>query len=181
MAAGKQYWGSQTEKAAKNFPFDFRKTHREVIYSIVEIKKAAARAHMGAKELDRVRAGAIEKACDEILKGKHEDQFPLPSFQGGMGTSNHMNVNEVIANRATEILGKRTSPSSLKLRRASFASEGWWSCRESNPGEGRKSRRSTMIADLGFSTLRDKRSAENLWRLVQDFCAAGEQAAALSL
>ncbi len=118
MAAGKQYWGSQTEKAAKNFPFDFRKTHREGIYSIVEVKKAAARAHMGAKELDRVRAGAIEKACDEILKGKHEDQFPLPSFQGGMGTSNHMNVNEVIANRATEILGKRTSPSSLKLRRA---------------------------------------------------------------
>ena len=110
---GKQYYGAQTEKAYKNFPFDFRKTHREVIHAIVEIKKAAARAHHFAKELDKERADSIIKACDEILRGKHDEQFVLPSFQGGMGTSNHMNVNEVVANRATEILG---SPSP-KLRR----------------------------------------------------------------
>ena len=105
----KQYYGVQTEKAIKNFPFDFRKTHREVIRAIVEIKKAAARGHYYAKELDKKRADAITRACDEILKGQHDGQFVLPSFQGGMGTSNHMNVNEVIAARATEILKRKIS------------------------------------------------------------------------
>ncbi|MBI4093627.1 aspartate ammonia-lyase [Candidatus Kaiserbacteria bacterium] len=105
----RQYYGAQTEKAISNFPFDFRKTHREVICAIVEIKKAAARAHAAAKKLDAVRARAIVRACDEILKGKHDDQFILPSFQGGMGTSNHMNVNEVVADRASEFLAHRKS------------------------------------------------------------------------
>ncbi|MBI4068066.1 hypothetical protein HY413_01495, partial [Candidatus Kaiserbacteria bacterium] len=100
----KKYYGAQTEKAMKNFPFDFRKTYKEFIFTIVEIKKAAARAHTAAGELDRKRAAAIVRACDEVLKGKHDGQFVLPSFQGGMGTSNHMNVNEVVAARATEIL-----------------------------------------------------------------------------
>jgi len=103
---GKKYYGAQTEKARKNFPFDFRKTYKEFIYTIVEIKKAAARAHAAAGELDRKRAAAIVRACDEILKGKFDDQFVLPSFQGGMGTSNHMNANEVIAFRASELLGR---------------------------------------------------------------------------
>src|SRR3989338_9957724 len=106
---GKKYYGSQTEKARKNFPFDFRKTYKEFIYTIVEIKKAAARAHAAAGELDRKRSAAIVRACDEILEGKFDDQFVLPSFQGGMGTSNHMNVNEVLANRAAELLPRRKS------------------------------------------------------------------------
>ncbi len=106
---GKIYYGAQTENAIKNFPFDFRKTYKEFIYTIVEIKKAAARAHAAAGELAKSRANAIVSACDEILRGKHDKQFVLPSFQGGMGTSNHMNVNEVVANRATEMLkGKLT-------------------------------------------------------------------------
>lgn len=109
MAASKKYWGAQTEKAAKNFPFDFRKTHHEVIHAVVEIKKAAARAHYLAKELDKARADAIARACDEVLRGKHNHQFILPSFQGGMGTSNHMNVNEVLAARAAEIIGRSKS------------------------------------------------------------------------
>ncbi|MBI2612309.1 aspartate ammonia-lyase [Candidatus Kaiserbacteria bacterium] len=100
----KHYYGAQTEKARKNFPFDFRKTYKEFIFTIVEIKKAAARAHAAAGELDRKRAAAIVRACDEVLRGKFDEQFVLPSFQGGMGTSNHMNVNEVVAARATEIL-----------------------------------------------------------------------------
>ena len=112
----KKYYGVQTEKAIKNFPFDFRHTYKELIYAVVEIKKAAARAHAAARELDKKRASAIVRACDEILAGKHDAQFILPSFQGGMGTSNHMNVNEVIANRATESLPRRTS-SSRRLRR----------------------------------------------------------------
>jgi aspartate ammonia-lyase len=100
----KKYYGAQTEKAARNFPFSFRKTPREFMLAIVEIKKAAAIAHNKVGELDRKRKEAIVKACDEILAGKHQEQFVLPAFQGGAGTSNHMNVNEVIANWATEII-----------------------------------------------------------------------------
>ena len=74
--------------------------------AIVEIKKAAAIAHHKMGEMDGVREAAIVKVCDEILEGKHWEQFVLPAFQGGAGTSNHMNVNEVIAGRATEILQK---------------------------------------------------------------------------
>lgn len=100
----KIYYGEQTQKALKNFPFSFRKTPVEFMLVIVEIKKAAAVAHFKVGELDRKRKEAIVKACDEILAGKHKEQFVLPAFQGGAGTSNHMNVNEVIAGRATEIL-----------------------------------------------------------------------------
>jgi aspartate ammonia-lyase len=103
----KKYYGTQTEKAIKNFPFSFRKTPRELLYAVAEIKKATAIAHAAAGELDRVRAGAIRAACDEILRGKFDDQFVLPAFQGGMGTSNHMNVNEVVASRANEILERQ--------------------------------------------------------------------------
>lgn len=108
----KKYYGAQTEKAMKNFPFDFRRTYKELVYTVVEIKKASARAHLAAGELDRSRAGAIVRACDEILHGRHDEQFTLPSFQGGMGTSNHMNVNEVVANRASEFIGKSSEMSS---------------------------------------------------------------------
>jgi aspartate ammonia-lyase len=100
----KKLYGAQTEKALANFPFHFRKTPKEFIAAIVEIKKAAAIAHGKAGELDAERKDAIVKACDEILLGDHDGQFVLPAFQGGAGTSNHTNVNEVIATRATEIL-----------------------------------------------------------------------------
>lgn len=100
----KKYYGVQTEKAIKNFPFSFRKTPREFILAVVEIKKAAAVAHFKVGELDRKRKEAIVKACDEILAGKHLEQFVLPAFQGGAGTSNHMNVNEVISGVANEML-----------------------------------------------------------------------------
>lgn len=102
----KQYFGSHTQKAIKNFPFSFRLTPKEFIYTIVEIKMASAIAHFKAHELDRTRKQAIVRTCGEILAGKMDSQFVLPSFQGGAGTSNHMNVNEVIAYRATKILAK---------------------------------------------------------------------------
>ncbi len=100
----KKYYGSQTEKALNNFPFSFRQTPRNFIYAIAEIKKAAALAHSEVGELDSTRAKAIARACEELLDGKFDDQFLLPAFQGGAGTSNHMNVNEVVGNRATEII-----------------------------------------------------------------------------
>lgn len=82
----------QTQQAKENFPFSAPPVHRELIYAIVQIKKAAAIAnHQSEKIVD---------ACDEILAGKHDDQFTLPSLQGGAGTSINMNVNEVIATLA---------------------------------------------------------------------------------
>ena len=106
----KKYYGAQTEKAIRNFPFSFRKTPEEFMLAVVEIKKAAAIAHFKVGELDRRRKEAIVKACDEILAGKHQEQFVLSAFQGGAGTSNHMNVNEVVANaqqKFWQLRGKR--------------------------------------------------------------------------
>lgn len=82
----------QTQKALENFPFSGPRVHKELIYAIVLIKKAAAKAnHQSIK---------IVSACDEILAGKYDDQFSLPALQGGAGTSINMNVNEVIATLA---------------------------------------------------------------------------------
>ena len=78
----KKYYGEQTEKAIKNFPFSFRKTPMEFILAIVEIKKAAAIAHFKVGELDRKRKEAIVKACDEILAGKHQRAICLAGFSG---------------------------------------------------------------------------------------------------
>lgn len=103
----KSYYGKQTELALENFPFDVPKVSLELVYAITIIKKAAAKAHYKVKELDEERARAIIRTCDEILAGKHDDQFPVSSLQGGAGTSINMNVNEVIASRASEI-GKPT-------------------------------------------------------------------------
>lgn len=97
-------YGSQTERALHNFPFSIHRTRRELFYALSEIKRAAAVAHVHIGELDQDISRAIVEACDEILQGKHDDQFVTPALQGGGGTSIHMNVNEVIAGRATEIL-----------------------------------------------------------------------------
>ncbi|MDE2312037.1 MAG: aspartate ammonia-lyase [Patescibacteria group bacterium] len=107
----KIYYGEQTKKALKNFPFDVYKVHREFIIALVQIKKAAAAGNFLAGNISRDVKAAITKACDEILAGKHKEQFLLPALQGGAGTSTNMNVNEVVAARATEILqsqGKKT-------------------------------------------------------------------------
>jgi len=102
----KKYYGPQTEKALKNFPFDVYKVHKEFIVALVQIKKAAAIANCEAGSFNRSIRDAIVKACDEILAGKHKNQFPLSALQGGAGTSTNMNVNEVVASRSTEILKK---------------------------------------------------------------------------
>lgn len=99
----KSYYGDQTKHALENFPFDVPKVSLELVYAITIIKKAASRAHFLVDELDEKRADAIINACDEILAGTHDNQFPVSSLQGGAGTSINMNVNEVIASRASEI------------------------------------------------------------------------------
>jgi aspartate ammonia-lyase len=99
------YWGIQTLRAVENFPVSGRQERPELIGAYAVIKKAAALANMELEVLDRQRGEAIVTAADEILDGKWADQFPVDVFQAGAGTSFNMNVNEVIANRALEILG----------------------------------------------------------------------------
>jgi aspartate ammonia-lyase len=103
----KAYYGVQTLRASKNFPISGLKAHPALVESIVFIKKSAAMANHELGGLDRKRANAIIKACDEILRGKFRDQFIVDVFQMGAGTSFHMNCNEVLSNRAEEIMGGR--------------------------------------------------------------------------
>jgi len=100
------YYGIQTVRAMDNFPVSGMREPPELVAAYAVIKKAAAMANMELGVLDLQRGGAIVKAADEILAGTFADQFPVDVFQAGAGTSFNMNVNEVIANRALEILGK---------------------------------------------------------------------------
>ena len=99
------YYGVQSMRAATNFQITHRPLHPVLIDSIVMVKKAAAITNKKSGKLDQQIAQAIIKACDEILDGNLRDQFIVDAIQGGAGTSANMNANEVIANRAIEILG----------------------------------------------------------------------------
>lgn len=99
------YYGIQTLRAYENFYITGLKMHPELINSVAQIKKAAAITNFEVGELDKKIANAIVRACDEIISGKLHDQFIVDPIQGGAGTSLNMNANEVIANRAIEILG----------------------------------------------------------------------------
>ena len=99
------YYGVQSMRAATNFQITHRPLHPVLIDSIVMVKKAAAITNEKSGKLNRQIAQAIIQACDEILGGSFRDQFIVDAIQGGAGTSANMNANEVIANRAIEILG----------------------------------------------------------------------------
>ncbi|SYZ74380.1 Fumarate hydratase class II [Candidatus Zixiibacteriota bacterium] len=99
------YFGAQTQRAVGNFPISGIQLQAEFIRAQAVIKYAAARANMEAGALDKKIGGAITVAADEILSGQMTDQFVVDIFQAGAGTSQNMNINEVIANRAAEILG----------------------------------------------------------------------------
>ena len=99
------YWGVQTQRAVDNFPISGVRPYKEFITSLVLIKRAAAEANAKAGLLDKKKAGAIIDASDEIVSGKLMDQFVVDVYQAGAGTSMNMNANEVIANRASELLG----------------------------------------------------------------------------
>ena len=101
------YFGIQTFRATENFPVSGIKEPVQLIRAYVLIKKAAATANMQIGWLEKKIGKAIIKACDEVLAGKLVDQFVVDVFQAGAGTSFNMNVNEVLANRALEILGKQ--------------------------------------------------------------------------
>ena len=99
------YYGVQSYRAKQNFPLSGTTMLPEMIDSLVEIKKAAAIANGLNGNLNKRLETAIVRACDEILSGALRDQFVVDPIQGGAGTSANMNANEVIANRATELLG----------------------------------------------------------------------------
>ena len=99
------YYGVQSLRAAENFHITGLTMHPEIINSIAEIKKASAITNYEIGLLDKRVADAIVRACDEIAAGKLHEAFIVDPIQGGAGTSLNMNANEVIANRAIELLG----------------------------------------------------------------------------
>ena len=99
------YWGAQTERSRHNFPIGELPMPRPLIAALALVKRAAAETNRALGLLDARRAKAIVQAAQEILDGKHDEDFPLSVYQTGSGTQTNMNVNEVIANRANEILG----------------------------------------------------------------------------
>ena len=102
---GDKYWGASTERSKKYFDIGDIKVRPVLIKSIALIKKSAAIVHKKDKSVKAEIANAIIKASQEVISGKFDDNFPLKVWQTGSGTQTHMNVNEVISNRAIEILG----------------------------------------------------------------------------
>ncbi len=99
------YWGAQTQRAIENFPISGLRSHPALTRALVQIKRAAAVVNADLGGIPRETGNAIVVACDEILAGAMPDQFPIDVFQMGAGTALHMNVNEVLANRANQMLG----------------------------------------------------------------------------
>src|SRR5512143_1725120 len=97
-------YGVQTQRAVNNFPISGLRPWRAFIWAMATIKRAAAEVHRDLHMLDPERAQAIAQAAQEVIEGCWDSQFVVDPFQAGAGTSHNMNTNEVIANRATQIL-----------------------------------------------------------------------------
>ncbi|MCC6729155.1 MAG: aspartate ammonia-lyase [Chthonomonadales bacterium] len=106
-------YGAQTARAIANFPISGLRPHPTFVWATVEVKRAAAVVNRALGDLPPGTADAIVRACDEVLAGEHRDQFVVDVFQAGAGTSHNMNTNEVIANRAAELLGGRRGDKGL--------------------------------------------------------------------
>ena len=98
-------YGASTQRAVLNFPVSGYRFGREFIRALAMIKWAAAEANLELGRLDAQRAGLIARVAEEIMEGQHDEQFPIDIFQTGSGTSTNMNINEVIANRSSQIAG----------------------------------------------------------------------------
>jgi len=99
-----KYWGAQTQRSLMNFPIGWERQPIAIIHALGVIKKACAQANMELGKLDKEKGNAIVEAASEVIQGKLDDNFPLVVWQTGSGTQSNMNANEVIANRAIEIL-----------------------------------------------------------------------------
>ncbi len=100
-----KYWGAQTQRSLENFKISTETMPDEIIKAFAYLKKACVMVNYDLKKIDKIKSDAIIKACDDILDDKLEGNFPLVVWQTGSGTQSNMNMNEVIANRASEILG----------------------------------------------------------------------------
>ena len=100
-----RYWGAQTQRSLMNFPIGWERQPIAVVRALGVIKQACAEANMSAGKLPAEVADAIVQAASEVAEGRHDDHFPLVVWQTGSGTQSNMNANEVISNRAIEILG----------------------------------------------------------------------------
>ncbi|TDL89147.1 class II fumarate hydratase [Meridianimarinicoccus aquatilis] len=100
-----KYWGAQTQRSLMNFPIGWEKQPIAIVRALGVIKQACAQANVKLGDLDEERGAAIVQAASEVVAGKFDDNFPLVVWQTGSGTQSNMNSNEVIANRAIEILG----------------------------------------------------------------------------
>ncbi|ESU32524.1 fumarate hydratase [Bacillus sp. 17376] len=104
-----KYWGAQTQRSKQNFKIGTERMPIDLIYAFAEVKKAAASVNAASGKLPDAKAKAIEAACDEILAGNFDAHFPLVVWQTGSGTQSNMNVNEVVARRASELLANQGS------------------------------------------------------------------------
>ncbi len=98
-------WGAQTQRSLANFKISKERMPEALLHALAVVKKASALVNMDLKILDEKKGRAIVAAADEVLAGRHEDEFPLVVWQTGSGTQTNMNMNEVLANRASELLG----------------------------------------------------------------------------
>ncbi|HEX2531011.1 MAG TPA: class II fumarate hydratase [Burkholderiaceae bacterium] len=98
-------WGAQTQRSLQHFRISTERLPRSLILALASVKRACARANRNLGRLDPDKAQAIARAADEVIAGQHPDEFPLSVWQTGSGTQSNMNMNEVLANRASELLG----------------------------------------------------------------------------
>ena len=106
-------WGAQTERSRRFFRISGERIPLAVVYALTLVKKAAAAVNAELGLLDRTKSEAIQRAAQEVLDGKHDEEFPLVVWQTGSGTQSNMNVNEVLANRASELLSGERGPKRL--------------------------------------------------------------------
>jgi fumarate hydratase class II len=106
-------WGAQTERSRRFFRISGERMPLAVVHALALVKRAAARVNATLGLLDAKKAEAIVRAADEVLAGRHDEEFPLVVWQTGSGTQSNMNVNEVLANRASELLGGERGPGRL--------------------------------------------------------------------
>jgi fumarate hydratase class II len=102
---GHALWGAQTQRSLHHFAISTERMPRELVLALAQVKRAAAVVNRALGTLDAKKSDAIVKAADEVLAGEHADQFPLSVWQTGSGTQSNMNMNEVLANRASQLLG----------------------------------------------------------------------------
>ncbi|MGK9431545.1 class II fumarate hydratase [Bacillus atrophaeus] len=108
-----KFWGAQTQRSKENFKIGSEKMPKQVVNAFAILKRSTAIANERLGNLDSEKAEAIAAVCDEVLKGKYDDNFPLVVWQTGSGTQSNMNMNEVVANRATALLKEKNTDKTI--------------------------------------------------------------------